>query len=139
MKRLALPGMAVFGLATGIAACGNSPVEPGPTTAAAFDSNPSYAKSPSPTGCASLVYPVSLCLPTNRPALCAALRDAGEFTDPVVGRAATEVFRRNAANTGSVEKVTIPRPYGLPPTVLTFNISDAQIESAGMCLGVTTA
>jgi hypothetical protein len=134
MKRLALLGMAALGLASGIAACGSSPVEPGPTIAAV--ESPLFAKKTSSPSCENLVYPTSLCYPQNRPALCAALRNGGEFAHPVVGRPATETFARNAENTGSVETVTIPRPYGLPPSVLTFRISDSQIESASLCLRV---
>jgi hypothetical protein len=141
MKRLALLGMAVFGLTMiGAAACGSSPVQPGESTAA-IESTPSFGKKGSSSGtvsaptCESLVYPTSLCMPSNRPALCAALRNGGEFSHTVVGRPATETF--TPTTTGALETVTMPRPYGLPPTVLTFSISNAQIEGPGMCQGVT--
>jgi len=143
MKRLAFLGMAVIGLTTGVAACGNSPVQPGVSTAA-FDPAPTEGRKPSyptvtTTNCGSVVYPTSLCLPPIRAELCAALRTGGQFDHMVSYRPATQTFTRNSTNTGAVETVTIPRPYGLPSTVLTFAISDQQIESAGMCLGVATA
>lgn len=138
MRRIALLGTAVFGLAMAVAACGQGPVEPGTSTAAA-DVAPSFGKKKSPApvtapSCESLVYPTSLCYPANRPALCAALRGEGTFYEAVVGRPATEEFKRGDGR--SVETVYIPRPYGLPPTVLTFTITDAQIESAALCGGV---
>ena len=146
MKRLVLLGAAVLGLSTGAVACANSPVEPG--SSAAFEPSPSFGKKSSSTttvttNCSSLVYPSSLCSPTDllgnpgrREALCAALRYGGGFNDPVVGREASESFARTTK--GAVETVVIPRPYGYPPTVLTFTLTTAQIESAGMCLDVVT-
>jgi hypothetical protein len=138
MRRIAILGSAVFGLAMAVAACGQSPVEPGTSTVAA-DVDPAFGRrgSTKPVAapmCESLVYPTSLCYPANRPALCAALRSEGTFYEPVVGRAATQEFKRGDGK--SVETVYIPRPYGLPPTVMTFTITDAQIESATLCLGV---
>jgi hypothetical protein len=138
MRRIALLGTAVFGLAMAVAACGQSPVEPGTSTAAA-DVTPSFGRKGSNTTvtapmCESLVYPTSLCYPANRPALCAALRSEGTFYEAVVGRAAKQEFKRGEGK--SVETVYIPRPYGLPPTVMTFTITDAQIESAALCQGV---
>jgi len=138
MRRIALLGTGVFGLAMAVAACGQSPVEPGRSTAA-VDAAPSFSRKGStqpvtaPT-CESLVYPTSLCYPANRPALCAALRAEGAFDHAVVGRPAKEEFKRGEGK--SVETVYIPRPYGLPPTIMTFTVTDQQIESAGMCLGV---
>jgi hypothetical protein len=138
MRRIALLGTAVFGLAMAVAACGQSPVEPGTSTAATA-ADPLFGKKGStqpvtqPT-CESLVYPTSLCYPANRPALCAALRAEGTFYEAVVGRPAKEEFKQRDGK--SVETVYIPRPYGLPPTVLTFTITREQIESAGLCLGV---
>ena len=137
MRRFALLGTAVFGLAMGVAACGQSPVEPG-TSTAAFEPAPSFGKKGSTTTtapmCESLVYPTSLCYPANRPALCAALRREGTFYDAVVGRPAKEEFK--TVDGRSVETVYIPRPYGLPPTIMTFTITTEQIESAALCLGV---
>jgi len=139
MRRIALLGTAVFGLVLAAAACGQSLVEPGTSTAAAADLDPSFGRKGSTTPatgaiCESLVYPTSLCYPASRPALCAALRSEGTFYEAVVGRPAREEFKRGEGR--AVETVYIPRPYGLPPTVLTFTITDAQIESAGMCAGV---
>lgn len=138
MRRIALLGTAVFGLAMAVAACGQSPVEPG-TSTAAFDPAASFGKKGSTSTvttpmCESLVYPTSLCYPANRPALCAALRAEGTFDHAVVGRPAKEEFKK--VDGKSVETVYIPRPYGLPPTILTFTITSAQIESASLCLGV---
>src|SRR3712207_3052326 len=79
MRRFAFLGVAVFGLTAGTAACGNSPVQPGVSTEA-VNFTPSSGKRPSaPTMvsaplCESLVYPTSLCMPTSRTELCAALR-----------------------------------------------------------------
>jgi hypothetical protein len=136
MKHIALLGTAVFGLVLAVAACGQSPVEPGTSTA---DVGPSFGRkgSTKPVAapmCESLVYPTSLCYPANRPALCAALRSEGTFYEPVVGRPATQEFRQ--VDGKSVETVYIPRPYGLPPTILTFTITPEQIESAALCGGV---
>jgi len=138
MRRFALLGAAVLGLATGAVACGANPVEPA-ASAAAYDTNPSFGKTSTTTAtstnCAAVVYPTSLCLPANRPALCAALRNGGTLYEPVVGREAKEVFEVTA--TGSVETAYVSRPYGFPPAILKFTITTAQIESVGMCRGVS--
>lgn len=133
MRRTALLGSTILGLVAGIAACGQSPVQPGAITSAS-ESTVGYArKSTTPPVCESSVYPVSLCLPANRPALCAALRgpDTVTFDVVVVAQPGTATFTRSTspAAPGSVEVVTIPRGYGLPPSVLTFNITDAKIAA----------
>jgi hypothetical protein len=131
--RLALLGTAIFGLAAGVAACGQSPVQPGATTAAS-EANPTNArlKKTAPV-CESSVYPTSLCLPANRPALCAALLgpDPVTFDVYVSSRPATATFTRYTLPTGSgsSEVLTIPRGYGLPPTVLSFTIGDDKIAA----------
>jgi hypothetical protein len=135
MRRIALLGSTIVALVAGVAACGQSPVQPGALTSAA-DAAASDARkrtTPTPLVCESSVYPVSLCLPANRPTLCAALRgpDAVTLNVSVASRPATATFTRTVspAAPGSVEVVTIPRGYGLPPSVLTFNIADANIAS----------
>ncbi|MFN2566320.1 MAG: hypothetical protein ABR499_15085 [Gemmatimonadaceae bacterium] len=146
MRRLVFLGMAAFGLATGTAACGDSPVQPGAPTKA-VELTPSSGKKPSAPQtvsapmCESLIYPTSLCMPTYRTEVCAALRygsaNTQTFTHPVVGRSATQTFAR--VDGGSVETVEIFRPYGFPPTILTFRIRDSQIEGVGgMCYNVVT-
>lgn len=131
MRRIALLGTAFLGLVGGIAACGQSPVQPG-ANASTVAATPTDARRPAtPPVCESSIYPTSLCLPANRPALCTALRgpDPVTFDVAIVGRPGTATFRRSVppAAAGSIELVTIPRGYGLPPTVLTFNIGDATI------------
>jgi hypothetical protein len=133
MRRTALLGSTILGLGAGIAACGQSPVQPRAMTSPT-ESTETYArKGTTPPVCESSVYPVSLCLPANRPALCAALRGPDPVTLDVivVSRPGTATFTRTRAPAapGSVEVVTIPRGYGLPPSVLTFDIPDAKIAS----------
>jgi hypothetical protein len=133
MGRTALLGSTILGLMTAIAACGQSPVQPAAVNSATEFTAGYARKSTAPPVCESSVYPVSLCLPANRPALCAALRgpDPVTFDVVVVSRPGTATFTRTTspAAPGSVEVVTMPRGYGLPPLVLTFNITDATIAS----------
>jgi hypothetical protein len=127
-------GIAAAVLAIGIGACGDSPVQPDATIAASV-SSPSFGKAKAPASCESLVYPSSLCEPSNRPALCAALRgpEPVTFDHPFNGSPATETFTRTAPPfpPGSLEAVTIPSPYGFPPTVMKFWILDPDI--AALC------
>lgn len=132
MRCIALLGTAILGLVGGVAACGQGPVQPG-ATASAVEATAAAARVSTTPVCESSVYPTSLCLPANRPTLCAALRGPGPVAVNVVvnGRSGTATFTRTVppATGGSVEVVTIPRGYGLPPTVLTFTISDQKIAA----------
>jgi hypothetical protein len=138
MRRLALLGTAIAGLAIGIAACTESVTQPRARTAPEL--NPSFTTTTpaSDLACQNAVYPTSLCWPSKRPHLCAALRHGTPpvqaMTDSVGTRPATETFAKTSTG-GSRETVTIPRP-SLPkyPTILYFNISATQIGQ--ICEGI---
>jgi hypothetical protein len=131
MRRLALLGATCIALAIAAAACGDTPVQP--RGVAGSELAASFATSSTSLVCENAVYPTSLCYPTKRPHLCAALRHGtppvAAMTDSVGTRSATETFVKNTSTGGSRETVTIPREgYPNYPTKLYFNISATQIS-----------